>query len=303
MVRFLHLEKRNAGAVAVNGTVLFNVELQSGGGITYDTGTGVITFSTPGVYYLNWFVAQQTGLATDGSNFAVVVAPNTQYVGSNHVKISQTSGFAIIETTQANVNARLVNVANAPATLSDTTQVKAAIAVFGISSDSSDTRLGYLQAQVGAMVLLGTDDPVDFDVEISRDPLDIVTQSGTEFVLANPGTYLVTWEIPIDATDTKDFANITLLLNGVTHSTAHVTLPIGVLSGSAMIVSQDTDGTLEFINTTDDPVRITEKANIVITQITRFAPPPPIAGQLDVEGIIEPGLLDIGGEMVNFSLV
>jgi hypothetical protein len=279
MAQYLQLEKRTSGQVDTGDPVVFNVQLQSGGGgITYNDLTGVITFALPGVYYLNWYVAQQTGLATDGSNFDIVTSNAVpDIVGSNHVKISQTSGFAIIETTTAGVTARLVNVADERATLSDTTMVKAALAVFGIPEGSGEPpALGYLQAQVTDEYLtIDPFDPVVFDAVISDDPYEIVTTDGTEFILANPGTYLVNWHIPLDATDTEGFAGFTLTLNTVPHSSMRIPVAIGVVYGSALVEVTEDDSILTLANSYDDIIRITEQATIVITQISDGAPPEP----------------------------
>ena len=307
MIQFMQLEKRNSGAVNTNEAVRFNLVVQSGGSdITYNMTDGRITFRVPGVYYLNWFVAQQTGLSTNGSNFAIIAStPMSPYItGSNHVKISQTNGFAIIKTDVANVTARLINTADASAQLSDTTQVKAGLAVIGFMDSTEVTpALGYMQAQVtAATVTLADSQAIDFVQIIEHDPDMIVEKNNTEFILKDRGTYLVTWEIPVDATDTRDYADITILYNGTAHSTAHMPLPIGVLSGSAMIVNAQPDGVIELINTTGDTVRITGKANIVITQITKLPEPVPIEAQLDISGTVYPGLLDIEGAIKEFSL-
>ena len=277
MVQFLQIEKRTPDLVATNQSVAFDTILQYGGSsLTYDVATKDITIHTPGVYYINWFVAQQTGLATDGSNFAIIQSLDNQprFIGSNHVKISQTSGFAIIKTTVPNIKVRLANVSNAAAALSDTAQIKAGLAAFSISDNAAMPQLGYLQAQVSVTALLDDLDPVTFDTIISQDPSKIVDQNAEEFTLANPGTYLVNWEIPVEATGQKDYVELTIELNGTAVSTSRLPLPIGVLAGSAMVVNSDVDGVLELINTTGDQVRITGNSNIVITQITELPVPP-----------------------------
>ena len=308
MVQYLQLEKRSSGAVNTNDSVDFNVLVQSGGSaISYDMATRHITFHESGVYYLSWFVAQQTGLATDGSNFAIITSAQAGppgITGSNHIKISQTNGFAIIKTDVPNVTAQLVNVSDASAQLSNTAHVKAGLAVFGLPSSLDSPVLGYMQAQVSAAtVTLQDGAPIYFDYLIEHDPDMIVDKNNTQFILKNPGTYLVTWEIPVDATDTKDYADITINYNGTAHSTAHIPLPIGVLSGSAMIVNTAASGIVELFNTTGDIVRITGKANIVITQITKQGSPAPIAAQLEINGSIVPGLMDVGGAIQEFNLI
>ncbi|MDR2168103.1 MAG: hypothetical protein LBE35_09695 [Clostridiales bacterium] len=272
MVQFLYLERKDPGVIPVNAAVEFDEPLQtSGTDITYDTETGEITFVVPGDYHINWFVAQMTGLATDGSNFAIVTSNAAEdVIGSNHVKVSQTSGFAFVKTATANVTAKLVNASNAAATLSDTTDVKAALAVFGMAPPAAPAApLGYFQAQVsGEYFIVEPEEAVDFDQDVASDPGGIITKEDTEFTLANPGVYHVTWEIPVDATEMEGFAGFTLTLNGTPHSAMRVPLAIGVVSGSAVVVTTTADSVLELVNSYEDTVRITEQANIVIVQIS-----------------------------------
>lgn len=283
MVQYLQLERTTVGHINTDAPVLFNVEVQKGGThINYNNANGVITFTTVGVYYLNWFVAQQTGLATDGSNFAIRKSA-LDVVGSNHIKISQTSGFAIVHVTAANQTVVLVNVADAPASLSDVALVKAGLAVFGVADDggspSPGEPLGYLQAQVSnGPVTLHDDEMIDFNDIITRDPDDIVTQhnGNHRFILAEAGTYLVTWEIPVAATDVNAFARVSLLLDGNVHSVSFRPTALGVVSGSAMVVNTQADAELYLINSTGDEMEIDSLANVVITQISKLSMPTPV---------------------------
>jgi Neuraminidase (sialidase) len=280
MVQYLQLERTTDGNINADANVVFNVELQKGGTqIDYNSGSGVITFTTVGVYYVNWFVAQQTGLATNGSNFAIKSA-TLEATGSNPIKISQTSGFAIIKVTAANQTAALVNVADAAAALSETALVKAGIAIFGVADSSGGSPtpgepLGYIQAQVSnGPITLSHDEIVNFNHIITRDPNDIITQhnGNHRFILADPGTYLVSWEIPVMATEENASANVSLVLDGSVYSVSHMPLAVGMLSGSAMVVNTEPENELELINTSGDEMEIASLANIVIAQMSKLPP-------------------------------
>ena len=283
MIPYLQLERTTAGSIASGAALAFDtVLLSSGSAISYDaaTPTGIITFNTAGVYFINWFVAQQTGLSTDGSNFAIVTSPDNlpDLRGSSHVKISPASGFAIVNITAAGQTVTLVNKSAYGATLSSATQAKAGLAVFAVT-DSGATpptlELGYAQTQLAAGgALLADTDPIVFDNIITQDPYNIVTYDNATglFTLSEIGTYLVTWEVPVSATDQNDYVDITLELNGTAYSEAHMPLPIGVLSGSAMVVVIDADSTLQLVNSSGDTVQTTDLCNIVITQINQVTP-------------------------------
>jgi hypothetical protein len=158
--------------------------------------------------------------------------------------------------------------------------------VFGLSDSIPPpppiVHLGYAQVQLsvaGAALLppLGNGEPVIFDDPIVDDNHNIVTYNDTTgvFTLNSSGTYLVTWELPVSATDTKDYVYMTLELNGEDYSTCHMPLPIGVLSGSAIVPitlsSTRTSATLRLVNSTGDLVEITDLCNMVVTQVAKTA--------------------------------
>ena len=138
MVSYLQLERTADGVVNVNDPVVFdNVLLSNGSQISYNTTTGEITFNEPGYYYIDWFVAPQFGLTTDGSNFAIVTSDNDpELTGSSHVRVSPTIGFAIIEVTAPGKTAQLINTSDNSLTLSQAVNTKAALAVFAIAVQS-----------------------------------------------------------------------------------------------------------------------------------------------------------------------
>jgi hypothetical protein len=271
MIHYLQLERAAAGFIDANDPVIFESVLScKGTNITYDPATGIITFTAVGTYFFNWFVAQQTGLSTNGSNFAIVTSDSDPDIGgSSHVKISPASGFAVVEVTTPGKTVMLVNKATHRATLSSSVAVKAALSVFGVAS-TDQVNVGYLQAQVSAAtVLLDEDESIIFDELIANDINDgvIIDPVTDDIVISTPGTYLITWEIPIDSTDVNDTVSLSLTFNDVPYSTSYRPLPIGVVSGSAVAAIEDADTVVKIVNTSGDKVNITRYSNIVISQI------------------------------------
>jgi len=132
MVPYLQLERTTNGVIAADGAVVFNNVLSSSGTeISYNTITGELTFGEAGYYYVDWFVATQFGLTTDGSNFAIVTSENDPALtGSSHVRVSPTIGFAIIEVTTPGKTIQLINTSDNSLTLSAFVNTKAALVVF-----------------------------------------------------------------------------------------------------------------------------------------------------------------------------
>ena len=119
--------------VGVNDTLVFDTVVSSGGtAIHYDDASGIITFQEAGYYYLNWYVAPQFGLTTDGSNWAILTSIGEQKVtGSSHTKVSITTGFTLIDA-EPGETARLVNSSDGSISLSEAVQSKAALVVYRV---------------------------------------------------------------------------------------------------------------------------------------------------------------------------
>jgi hypothetical protein len=119
--------------VPVGANLIFDTVVSgTGTAITYDGNTGGITFVDAGFYYVDWYVATQSGLSTDGNNWAILTAIGEQsFVGSSHIKISSPTGFALIEA-GAGETAQLVNISDDSLVLSKVVKSKAGLCVYGL---------------------------------------------------------------------------------------------------------------------------------------------------------------------------
>jgi len=100
--------------------------------IDYDINTGIITFLEAGYYYIDWYVAPQFGLTTNGSNWAIqTYMSGLSFTGSSHAKVSVTTGFALINA-EAGETAQLVNVSDGALYLSNVVESKAGLIVISI---------------------------------------------------------------------------------------------------------------------------------------------------------------------------
>jgi hypothetical protein len=134
MFSSLQLEKTTAGVINTGDVVIFdNMLSSSGDGINYNATTGEITFTEAGYYNIQWFVVTQFGLTTNGANFAIVTSDDETLTGSNHIRVSETVGFAIIEVETPGKTIRLVNKSDNSLILSAATNVKAGIVVFSVN--------------------------------------------------------------------------------------------------------------------------------------------------------------------------
>lgn len=138
-ISYLELERvEPQGDVVVvfeNGTLMFDTIVSNEGTmISYDANTGIITFNEAGFYYLDWFVAPVFGLTTDGSNWAIQTSQSQlTIIGSSHVKVSVTTGFAILDV-EAGETARLINVSDGAISLSQAVKSKAGLVVYNVAS-------------------------------------------------------------------------------------------------------------------------------------------------------------------------
>ena len=119
--------------VPVDGAVILDSIVSSEGmDISYDM-AGTITFNRAGYYSIDWYVAPQFGLTTDGSNWAVKTAiGGLTFIGSSHTKVAATIGFAIFRAA-AGETAQLVNVSDGAIALSKAVQSKAGLIVYGVA--------------------------------------------------------------------------------------------------------------------------------------------------------------------------
>ena len=140
-ISYIELERLGPeGDVVVvpeNGTLVFDT-IVSGVGtqISYDIVTGVITFNEAGYYYIDWYVAPQFGLTTNGSNWAIQTTISRKtFIGSSHTKVSTTIGFAILNA-EANETARLVNVSDGFISLSRFVLSKAGLIAYSVTTQA-----------------------------------------------------------------------------------------------------------------------------------------------------------------------
>ncbi|MCL2336194.1 MAG: hypothetical protein FWC60_02115 [Firmicutes bacterium] len=137
-ISYMELERLgpagNVYFVPVNGVLIFDTVVSSvGTQISYDFATGEITFSEAGYYYIDWYVAPQFSLSTDGSNWAIKTnLSQLTFIGSSHIKVGVTTGFAILQV-QASEKARLVNVSNDAFDLSAAVKSKAGLVVYSVA--------------------------------------------------------------------------------------------------------------------------------------------------------------------------
>jgi len=139
-ISYIELERLNphgGGIVVVpeNGALIFDsVVSHEGTQISYNTATGVITFNNAGFYFIDWYVAPQAGLTTNGSNWAIQTTLSQEtFIASSHTKVSVTTGFAILNA-QANETAQLVNVSDGDLSLSEAVESKAGLIAYSVTA-------------------------------------------------------------------------------------------------------------------------------------------------------------------------
>ncbi|HMM23037.1 MAG TPA: hypothetical protein PKA10_20200 [Selenomonadales bacterium] len=105
----LQIALQSPGMVASGGNVLFDTVVYSDGTVDYDSATGVLTFSTTGRYIINWWVATQSSLSTNGAVFALSSSQSDLIRGNSPVKTGTICGMGSIGVASAPVTVSLVN--------------------------------------------------------------------------------------------------------------------------------------------------------------------------------------------------
>lgn len=131
----LQLGRRTAGNLTPDTPIGFDEVILDNGTITYQLSEGIITFLYTGIYGIYWWISPLTSLGNEGVNFAIITDNGHEIVGSGHVTVGQTTGFAIIEVGsigQVGRKVSLVNHGQTVMTLSNRTVSQVNILLFKI---------------------------------------------------------------------------------------------------------------------------------------------------------------------------
>lgn len=101
-----------------NERVVFNNIKYTAGDISYNTTTGELTLSSEGRYVIDWWLAVQFGLSTNGAAFALETSQGDLIIGNSPIKTDEVYGTGIIEVTTAPVTVVLKNIGTGPIYLS-----------------------------------------------------------------------------------------------------------------------------------------------------------------------------------------
>ncbi len=105
----LQIERKGTSPVTSGSNVIFDSVVYSAGNISYNAGTGVITFNEAGRYVINWWVAAQTSQSTNGTVFSISSSQGDLLESNSPLKTGEVVGIGIIEATIAPVTVSLVN--------------------------------------------------------------------------------------------------------------------------------------------------------------------------------------------------
>jgi hypothetical protein len=134
--------------------------------------------------------------------------------------------------------------------------------------------------EIGPGLLIEAGKPIPFKNLIDQDGPVTYDHDTCIFTLEKAGTYQVTWEIPVEATDVHDELYLQLLSSTkaplttpdlAVHTQTYAPLPINVSTGSAIVKARDfTEIQLRiapYLDKVTDWIRITNNANITIAQL------------------------------------
>ena len=198
--------------VPPNERIMFNCINPASGIYSKD---GIITLARKGDYLVIWYVAQSTGLAIDGHCFALkqTEADGSSSIlsqSSNHIKISQTSGFAVLTTPSIPLELELINHSTDGVKFSTTAHVKAGIAIYGVKLDDfletddliyyfKETAALHVTAPIQADTIVYNGDIIPFinvkkNVHFPDPPVD---WGYHEVEIPLTARYLIHWNVPV----------------------------------------------------------------------------------------------------------
>ncbi|SHJ31364.1 hypothetical protein SAMN02745170_02246, partial [Propionispora hippei DSM 15287] len=123
----LQLERNTSGTVVAGANVVFEDVISSFGAIAYDTTTGIITINKAGRFFVNWWVATQSSLGTQGASFSIVTSQGDALPGDSPLKNGEVVGFALFQVEAAPVTVSLENTTSNTVIYSLTTPTTASL--------------------------------------------------------------------------------------------------------------------------------------------------------------------------------
>jgi hypothetical protein len=126
---FLQIKRQVSGVVPLGSNLIFDTIVYTFGNINYDLNTGFITINEPGTYSINWWVATQASLSTNGAVFAIDSSQGDFIEGNSPIKTGEVYGIAIIEVVSLPITISLKNSSTADIFLSTIVPVTANLVV------------------------------------------------------------------------------------------------------------------------------------------------------------------------------
>lgn len=127
----IQLQSAATTTVTPGGPVLFDTIVSSQSSfISYNTLTGVVTLTRPGLYYINWWVTIAGVSGADLPTFAIVTSTGAT-IRASSLSIGQITGNALIRVTSSPVTLQLVNFTTDTITLA-TLPVKADLTIITV---------------------------------------------------------------------------------------------------------------------------------------------------------------------------
>lgn len=108
----LQIERTTGGSVTAGTPVAFDNIIYTAGDISYAPGSDTVLFNRTGNYLIEWWIASQTTLSSQGAVFEITgsnINPSTATIGNSPIKTGEVSGLAAISVTQTPASLTLVN--------------------------------------------------------------------------------------------------------------------------------------------------------------------------------------------------
>lgn len=208
----LQLQLFLGNSVNTQDNVVFDNVMLQDGSVDYDQSTGVVTLEETGQYLVQWWIATQTYLSTDGALFTIRTSEPNNFMGNTPIKTGVASGFIVLNAPMPNMTFSLVNATNTAVFYSPLVPVKAMLALVKIPEAPMVPAYGnlYALAPQSISLLAGEAEIVVLEEEAVNAN---VSYGSNSIVIQENGVYRVDFDVTGWSGGGSDFV-ISVVING-----------------------------------------------------------------------------------------
>lgn len=173
-IHALKVERLAAETVTASAPVVFDNIVYSSGNISYDPGSGVVTFHKSGRYIVNWWVSVPTDVSPTGLVFVLSTSQGDFLTGDTPDTIDKVAGTGIVDVAATPVTMSLINAGMGHADLAASSPVKATLQVIEGSGITPPFAAGNTSPNIKDL------SPILNPIGISNEPYALIIDDTTQ---------------------------------------------------------------------------------------------------------------------------